>query len=142
MKKQVILPGLAVMAIIGAAGCSSTPVTLDSLAGTWALASGTGPEGTIDTEGSSPLDLDISPDGEATGSGGCNRIRFTISVEADDQVEFGPLMSTMMACDQPVMDNEAAYTAALEGVDSAKVEKGRLTFSGSNVELVYKPAKK
>jgi heat shock protein HslJ len=56
-------------------------------------------------------------DGEISGSSGCNT--YSGSYELDDQdLTIGPLVLTMMACEDPkgVMDQESAYVLALESV--------------------------
>ena len=52
--------------------------------------------GTPDTEGQPYLDL--SKDGSVAGSDGCNRLVGTWKENAA-AIEFGPLASTMMACE-------------------------------------------
>jgi heat shock protein HslJ len=62
-----------------------------------------------------------------SGSGGCNT--FTGSYKLDGtNVTIGPLASTQMACEQAVMDQEAAFLAALQ--TPSTVEQG-----GANVSL-------
>jgi heat shock protein HslJ len=58
-------------------------------------------------------------DGQVSGSGGCNRFSGSYSQEGVT-IRIGPLMSTRMACPEPVMEKERAFFAVLEG--AAKVE--------------------
>ena len=54
-----------------------------------------------------------------SGSSGCNT--FTGSYTLDGiNVTIGPLASTMMACEQPVMDQEAAFLKALQTPSSVE----------------------
>ncbi len=64
---------------------------------------------------------------QVSGSSGCNT--FTGSYTLDGiNVTIGPLASTMMACEQPLMDQETAFMKALQ--TPATVEQG-----GANVNL-------
>lgn len=140
MKRQLLLPLVAVAALGALTACSSPTIDNNAIAGTWVLSSGQGPDGEISPDGNSLLDLDISPDGDAAGSGGCNRLHFNIDVKDNGEATLGPVTSTMMACEQPVMDNENAYTAALEQVSKVALEKQQLILSGDGTKLVYTPA--
>ena len=82
-------------------------------------------------------------DGQATGSGGCNRFfgSYTASdpsAAAGDLV-FGPIGSSLMACPDPAGTAEAAYLAALATVASYVVDGNSLTLSDAsgNAVLVY-----
>lgn len=59
------------------------------------------------------LTATFTPDGQVSGNSGCNT--FTGEYKLDGtSLTVGPLASTMMACDQEVMDQEAAFLAALQ----------------------------
>jgi heat shock protein HslJ len=64
-------------------------------------------------------------DGQVTGSGGCNTFAGPYQSTART-LSIGPLISTRMACDQPVMDQETAYLAALERTASYRFDSARL----------------
>jgi heat shock protein HslJ len=56
----------------------------------------------------------------AYGSGGCNR--FTGSFElSGDELKFGPIVATRMACSDPVMGVEAAFFDSLASVTRYEV---------------------
>lgn len=57
--------------------------------------------------------LDLSDDGQVSGSGGCNRIGGQARIDGDG-ISFGQMISTMMACPEAVMAQEAKFIAALE----------------------------
>lgn len=64
-------------------------------------------------------------DGRVTGSGGCNR--YIGPYQADGgSLTIGPLASTRMACDQPRMDQEAAFLKALEATTRYRFENDLL----------------
>lgn len=84
-----------------------------------------------------------------TGSGGCNR--FMGGHEAQGgQLSIGPLASTFMACEEPVMSQEMKYLAALQGAQRYEVndqgltifyqteqESGVLRFTAQNVRGLW-----
>jgi heat shock protein HslJ len=69
------------------------------------------------------LDLEES---RVTGSGGCNRLGRTFAL-GENELRFGPLMSTRMACPEPAMGREQALLAALGRVTSYELDSRTLT---------------
>lgn len=68
--------------------------------------------------------LTLTPDGEASGDGGCNR--FSVSYEhRNGNLSFGTITATKMACPQ-VMDIERGFFDALNGTRRYRLEDGRL----------------
>ncbi|MDB5589200.1 MAG: hypothetical protein JWP26_4170 [Devosia sp.] len=59
------------------------------------------------------VSLSIAPDRRAGGNGGCNSY-FTEAMFDGPALQFGPVAGTRMACDTPVMQQEAEYFAALQ----------------------------
>lgn len=94
-------------------------------------------QGVIDR---SYLTLQISPDGQATGDGGCNRFSGTAEVTGD-QITFGMLMMTRRACAVEAMQmQENKYTTAFERVRQWRIENGLLHLmddSGQDVLRFY-----
>jgi len=85
------------------------------------------------------------------GSGGCNGYGGPIEVEGDTPapiipgyggsitpIRIGPLMSTMMACEEGIMNQEAAALGTLGDAVTATVKESFLTIStGDGRELVF-----
>ena len=69
------------------------------------------------------LDLEES---RASGSSGCNRLTGTFAL-SEDELRFGPLMTTRMACPEPAMERERAFLAALHRVTSYELDERTLT---------------
>lgn len=65
--------------------------------------------------------LQIAGDGGVSGFGGCNRYFGDAEIDGD-QIRFGALGSTRMACPAAVMDQESRFFAALELVRRWRVE--------------------
>ena len=101
--------GLAVVLILGVAACGAG--TDDDPTGrTWNL---TELEGGALVEGTT-IDMTITDEG-VSGSSGCNSYSGAASVDVEaGTMTLGPqLASTMMACEEPIMDQEQRYLDAL-----------------------------
>ena len=76
------------------------------------------------------ITLEFSTEGRAGGSSGCNTYGGSYEV-AEDQLVFGEMVSTMMACtDQAVMDQEMTYLQALQSA-------GRFEVNGDALMVWY-----
>jgi heat shock protein HslJ len=67
-----------------------------------------------------------------SGSGGCNTYNTTYAVDGEQLTIGGGIMSTKMACEQDVMDQEAAYFAALAEAASYEIQGSTLTLSDAD----------
>jgi heat shock protein HslJ len=113
-------------------GGSTSPADLN---GTWVL-DGSSIDA-LSADAPSGTDVTITfADGNANGSAGCNTFSGSYEAADDGSLTFGPLASTMMACDDPVMTLETAYLGALGNVSSFSVE-GDLTLSAGSMTLTY-----
>lgn len=70
-------------------------------------------------------------DGRASGSGGCNIINASYTVDGNT-ISFGPAMSTMMACEESVMDQELLFAQTLEIAASFTIDGDTLTISSAD----------
>ena len=137
MKQSVwsfaVLSALALMLIpLALAGAQGE----DVLAGSqWGLVSLDAETPAIPGSG---VTLEFSDDDRVSGSAGCNR--FGGSYEFDENtIGFSQLFSTMMMCmEDGIMEQEAAYLAALEAASSFAIEGNRLTITyGDGQQLVF-----
>ena len=69
--------------------------------------------------------------GTVSGVGPCNSYRGSIQVDGSS-VTIGSLAETMMACDQPLMDAQDAFTAALRAAETAEVDGDTLVLTGAD----------
>ena len=67
--------------------------------------------------------LEFLPEGRVAGRAGCNRYGGPVEVSGNE-VRFGSLMATKMACD--ILDQEQKFLDALAATRNYKVENGRL----------------
>jgi len=74
------------------------------------------------------LTASFADDGSLTGSSGCNTYRTSFTL-GKGSIEIEPAAATQMACAEPegVMDQEAAYLAALPTAVGYRVDGGSLT---------------
>lgn len=82
--------------------------------------------------------LEITETGAASGSAGCNQFSGTVVVSLDE-IRFGPLATTKMACEEPINALETRYLAALGTARTWTIDgEGNLVIGGGE-RLVYQP---
>lgn len=98
-----------------------------SIAGSWRLVNMT--ESSTPTPMVPPQNTELTAEfsgDRISGSGGCNRFMGDYQTEGE-QLSIGALASTFMACEEPVMNQEMKYLAALQGAQRYQVnEPGEL----------------
>ncbi len=140
MKKWLAFAAAATMGALALSGCggssSSSDVTLEEMTGAWVLESGKGAAGELKPVDGVPVELNVEQDGTFSANAGCNNLFGSLTVE-NGKLDIGPVASTMMACDDALMDLDQAYIAALEAVDHGSVDGEKLTLEGTDTKLVY-----
>jgi heat shock protein HslJ len=80
-------------------------------------------------------------DAAVKGSAGCNTYTGTYVVLTraigQNKIEIGPLATTRKACDQPLMQQESLYLAAMEAATNYKIEGFTLTIVYPGGELLF-----
>ena len=122
-------------------GSGSSSTSQPPLSGNWKLVGGSDADGDLAVTGSA-LTLDLQEEGRASGSGGCNTFSGEVTDDSGDgkvaTLEFGPLLSTMMACaDDAANTLERRYVAALGSATSYTLGGGRLVITGDGTELDF-----
>jgi len=79
--------------------------------------------------------LTFKEDGTVSGSSGCNGLGGDYNVEGD-QVTFGEFVSTLMACDDPIMAQEEVAHKVMTGTASYIIEGETLTITNNDNVLV------
>jgi heat shock protein HslJ len=111
------------------------PAASESLLGAWKLtAYGPADSPTPAVEGVD-AGLTFNEDGTITGTSGCNGLGGDYSVEGD-QITFGEFVSTLMACDDPIMAQEDAAHKVMAGTASYTIEGDTLTITKDDMVLV------
>jgi putative lipoprotein len=78
--------------------------------------------------------------GQVSGSAGCNSYSgtyVTTTVGGVNKIRLGPLASTMMMCEEAVMEQEGAYLAALQSARSYQVEENILALTYADGTLLF-----
>ena len=79
--------------------------------------------------------LTFNEDGTVTGTSGCNGLGGDYSVEGD-QITFGEFVSTLMACDEPIMAQEEAAHKVMTDTATYTIEGDTLTINNNDNVLV------
>ena len=107
-----------------AASASAGALELDGTS--WLLTDYISPDGAVFTVPAAVTPLLTFEGGNLTGNAGCNTFSSTYTVTGD-AIELGPIMSTKMACEEPMASVEGAYLAALESIDKVAIlDDGKL----------------
>ena len=130
MKKYllfVLLAGLVLSA------CAPQAKSLD---GSWTLTA-YGPEGaTMPAAAGDQASITFNADGTISGNSGCNGFGGNYTVDGD-QITFSGILSTLMACEEPLMSQEITTFKVLDGTASYKIEGETLTITNNGITLVY-----
>ena len=78
------------------------------------------------------ISAEFAADGKVSGSAGCNRYSGTYTVSGSNITFSSPLASTMMMCEQAVMDQESVYLKALGEAKTYAVNGNQLTLAGKD----------
>ena len=126
MKKTVfVVLTLALVALVAAAGCISTPEEPASPVGVWLVPG-------------QDVELLLTPDGSYWGTAQVNLFSGSYTVDGD-KLTFSEPVSTLMA--GPGLEEEQAFFAALMSVDSFKILNSKLVlYVGEDVGMVLVPS--
>jgi heat shock protein HslJ len=79
--------------------------------------------------------LTFNQDGTVSGTSGCNGLGGDYSVQGNE-ITFGEFVSTLMACDDPIMAQEEAAHKVMTGTATYKFEGNTLTITKDDMVLV------
>ncbi|MGD9093381.1 MAG: META domain-containing protein [Anaerolineales bacterium] len=82
------------------------------------------------------INADFDDGGNVGGTNGCNRYNGPYQA-GGNSISIGPLMSTMMACPDIVMQQEQAYMAALQSASNYEISGDKLELSGEGFTLEF-----
>jgi len=87
------------------------------------------------------MNASFGPDGIISGSSGCNTYNGPYGVD-EKSLSIGPLATTRLACDEPVMEQELAYLAALQASTRYELTADRLTLRNDDgaIQADFLPA--
>lgn len=128
--KKIVIVTLWVVWMFVLAGCRGSTAAPE---GVWRLIS---LNGAPVLEGGQ-LTIEFKKGDQVSGASGCNSFGGGYQLSGAS-LDFSNLAMTLMACaDAGVMQQESAYLAALEAVDTIEVGETSLILSGPGTELVY-----
>src|SRR5262245_36266641 len=107
-----------------------------SLVGSWNLTAYGPVRLTSPVVTDSPASITINEAETLNGNSGCNRFGGESQVEGD-KVTFSGLVSTLIACEEPIMSQEGAMFKVLSGVASYNIEENTLTLTSDGTLLVF-----
>ena len=132
MKKYLLILFMVCLVL---SACSSGSKSA-SIAGTWKLTS----YGAANSPTPAVSDVDASitfdVNGTLNGNGGCNSMSGDYKVDGN-QITFGPIMSTLMGCDEPRMTQEGTVHQVLTDTASFKIDDNTLTILNKDMVLVF-----
>lgn len=111
------------------------PDTSASLIGAWKLAAYGPVDAPIPAVEGVDAGLTFNEDGTVSGNSGCNGLGGDYTVEGDE-ITFGEFVSTLMACDDPIMAQEEAAHKVMTGTATYKIDGEGLTITKDSNVLV------
>ncbi len=111
-----------------------TPVSTQvSIAGAWDLISYNNGQGAIQTViAGTETTADFLANGKLSGSGGCNQYSADYTTTASDGITITQPISTLMACAEPIMQQETRYLSLLQQATKYEILGSQLTLFDKN----------
>lgn len=106
------------------------------LIGSWKLTAYGPPDSLTPAVSDADATLTFGDDRTVSGSGGCNSLGGEYEVDGQ-QIAFGDITSTLMACDDARMAQESAVTQVLSGTADFEIEGQTLTLTNNELVLVF-----
>lgn len=106
--------------------------------GTWALVSYGSPDNPQPALADVPANLTFTAEG-INGQGSCNQYSGAYQYD-NGTLTISNVISTLMACEQPIMEQESAFLGALQTATTFQVNNGQLQISYSGGVLTFNAA--
>jgi heat shock protein HslJ len=138
MKKYLLtllLISLAVSACM-AESPQGSPQDSGSLIGSWKLTAHGPASAPVPAVEGVEAGLTFNEDGTVSGTSGCNGLGGDYTVEGN-QITFGEFVSTLMACDDPIMAQEESAHKVMTGTATYEIEGDTLTITNNDNVLVF-----
>jgi heat shock protein HslJ len=139
--KKYLLSLFVISLAISACSSQSTqqntqePSASASLIGVWKLTAFGPADAPVPAVEGAEAGLTFNADGTVTGSSGCNGLGGDYTVEGD-QITFGEFVSTLMACDDPIMEQEEAAHRVMTDTATYTSEGDTLTITNNDNVLI------
>ncbi len=134
MKVKILAITLLLSSIIGLAACGSGASIEDAM---WKLES-YGEKGNLQTViQDTEITIEFkSEESKIAGSAGCNSYFGGYEINKNELTIIPPIGSTMMACPEPIMDQEQEYFKLLETTETFQIQNDKLTISCSDNKIL------
>jgi len=123
--KKIVIGLLAIFVLAACAGGSSA-----SVQGQWQLVSYGSPSDQTAAAPNVETSIEFGDDGRMSGNVGCNGFGGDYTVDGD-QIEFGPVMSTMMFC-EAVAEQESSTLAVFQETATLVLDGDTLTITSAD----------
>ena len=134
--KKYLLTLLLLALAVSACSAQNGGQSSASIIGPWKLTAYGPAEAPIPAVEGAEAGLTFKEDGTVSGSSGCNGLGGDYTVQGD-QITFGEFVSTLMACDDPIMAQEDAAHKVMSGTATYKIEGNSLTITNNDMVLVF-----
>ena len=132
---QLSLLLLSLMLSACSANSAQNPQGPSALIGAWKLTAYGPADSPVPAVEGVDAGLTFNEDGTVSGTSGCNGLGGDYSVDGD-KISFGEFVSTLMACDDPIMRQEEAAHKVMTGTASYQIEGDSLTITNNDMVLV------
>jgi heat shock protein HslJ len=133
--KKYLLTLLIVSLATSACSAQNTEEPAASLIGAWKLTSYGTASSPVPAAEDTEAGITFNEDGTVAGNSGCNGFGGNYTVEGD-QVTFSEIVSTLIACEEPIMSQEGAVLEALTDAVVYEIEGNTLTLTNGDMALV------
>ena len=125
---KIVIFAIGSMTILLLASCAASGSSQDLTGNLWLLneLNGQAPiTGTVIT-------AEFDDDGRVAGSSGCNNYSTSYTVDSKQLTFSEPMASTMMACPEPIMEQERDYSQALADTAEFEIKNDELILKDTN----------
>jgi heat shock protein HslJ len=137
VKKNLLILFILLLSLaVAACGAPATEEPSDSLDGAWKLTSLGPVNSPIPALTGIDAGITFNQDGTMAGTAGCNGFSGKYTVEGD-QLTFSDIVSTLMACEEPVMQQEEIMYLVLTDTASFEIDGSTLTITNGDNHLVF-----
>jgi heat shock protein HslJ len=129
---KVVIIAIGSMTILLLSACSTSGSSQNLTDNIWLLSE---LNGQAPITGSA-ITAEFDEDGRVSGSSGCNNYSTSYTVDGNQLTFSEPMASTMMACPEPIMEQERDYTQALADTATFEITNDGLILKDSNGDEV------
>ena len=129
---KVVIIAIGSMTILLLTACSTSGSSQDLTGNIWLLSELNGQAPITGTA----ITAEFDEDDRVAGSSGCNNYSTSYTVDGTQLTFSEPMASTMMACPEPIMEQERDYTQALADIATFEITDDELILKDSNGDEV------